>query len=184
MVVFPNQLLQVAAGCAGPAWSHQRPGDWDSAPSILKRSGHGDGLQCSKPLLVDDHRGYYTTQIYPVCLGIVIIRFLGIPMKIYEPTRIQWNEKGILNTAQMSFDLFWPWQGKSSFCLQPLPPLTASESDPGPRPRSGWLMTGFCCLFLLATHRKNIWKFICSILLGQGMIWIEYWIDMICYWKK
>ena len=55
--------------------------------------------QCSKSVLVDDDRGLY----YPLYIG--DCNNQGNP---YEPTRIQWNERGSLNTAHMSLSwLFW-----------------------------------------------------------------------------
>ena len=127
MIVHPekvmvHQFLQVAAGCAGPAWPHQQ---WPGIPATPCWSWdlNEDALQ----------------------LGYIMI----YPHKISQLLTNQYKTTYLWRVLAMAL------QGKSSFCLQPLPPLTASESDPGLRPqRSVWLMTGFCCLFLLANTGK------------------------------
>ena len=55
-----------------------------------------------KPLLVDDQFGDCTTLYI---LGITIIQ----EGNSYKPTRIQWNEKGILNTAHITMEKHHYW---------------------------------------------------------------------------
>ena len=52
--------------------------------------------QCSKPLLIDACRGLDTTQN----IGTVVIQ----EGNLHEPTRIQWNDRGIFNTCENPWD--------------------------------------------------------------------------------